>query len=210
MQQPQRPNSHPFLEPSLASLAAKERLPFCECPAAAPLWPCSSLRPSSAAHLRCGLQLHVLAAKSGLLASNAFVRNSLLTVYSRTPSALAAAHQLFDEIPPALRDAATRNTLLAALARVGHLDCAKRMLDEMAPDQRDTISYTTVVTAWARAGHAGHAVGLFRSMLAEAAQRGDAGGRVHVTGPSGGTGAHQDGAWGCCAAGSGCVRHCDH
>jgi pentatricopeptide repeat protein len=164
----------------------------------------------SAAHLRCGLQLHVLAAKFGLLASNAFVRNSLLAFYSRTPSALAAAHQLFDEIAPALRDAATRNTLLAALARVGHLDCAQRMLDEMAPDQRDTISYTTVVTAWARAGHAGHAVGLFRSMLAEAAQRGDAGGRVHVTGPSGGTGAHQDGAWGCCAAGSGCVRHCDH
>ncbi|GJN31837.1 hypothetical protein PR202_gb20286 [Eleusine coracana subsp. coracana] len=122
----------------------------------------------SAARLRCVQQLHALAAKSGLLASNLFVRNSLLACYSRTPSALAAAHQLFDEIPPALRDAATHNTLLAALTRAGHLDRAQRMLEETAPGQRDTVSYTTVVTALARAGHTGHAVGVFRGMLADA------------------------------------------
>ncbi|TVU20768.1 hypothetical protein EJB05_30364, partial [Eragrostis curvula] len=122
----------------------------------------------SAARVRCGEQLHALAAKSGLLACNVFVRNSLLACYSRAPSALASAHQLFDEIPPALRDATARNTLLSALARAGHLDRAQRMLDEMEPGQRDTVSYTTVVTALARAGHAGRAVGVFRCMLSEA------------------------------------------
>lgn len=69
----------------------------------------------SAARLRQGEQLHALAAKSGLLVSNPFVRNSLLAFYSRLHSSLA--HHLFDEIPTPLRDAAAQNTLLAALSR---------------------------------------------------------------------------------------------
>ncbi|PUZ56597.1 hypothetical protein GQ55_5G336700 [Panicum hallii var. hallii] len=119
------------------------------------------------ARLHCGEQLQALAAKSGLLASNAFVRNSVLAFYARLPSSLASAHQLFDETPPPLRDAAARNTLLAALARAGHLERAQRLLEDMLHSHRDTISYTTVVTALARAGHAGRAVAVFRCMLAE-------------------------------------------
>lgn len=120
----------------------------------------------SAARLRQGEQLHALAAKSGLLVSNPFVRNSLLAFYSRLHSSLA--HHLFDEIPTPLRDAAAQNTLLAALSRAGRLDCAQRMLVEMPQTKRDTVSYTTVVTALARAGHAERAVDVFHGMLAEA------------------------------------------
>ncbi|KAL6615518.1 hypothetical protein ACP70R_037788 [Stipagrostis hirtigluma subsp. patula] len=124
-----------------------------------------------AARLRCGEQLHALAAKSGLLASNAFVRNSVLASYSRLPASLGLdpAHQLFDETPPPLRDAAARNTLLAALARAGahHLDRAEVLLAEMGPGQRDAVSYTTVVTGLARAGRVGRAVAVFRGMLRE-------------------------------------------
>ncbi|XP_040246819.1 pentatricopeptide repeat-containing protein At5g19020, mitochondrial [Aegilops tauschii subsp. strangulata] len=125
----------------------------------------SSLK--SGARLRHGEQLHALAAKSGLLASNPFVRNSLLAFYARLPSpeAPALAHHLFDEIPLAHRDPAAHNTLLAALARAGRLDLARRMLAEMP--QRDTVSYTTVLTALARAGHAEDAVAVFRGMLAQ-------------------------------------------
>ncbi|KAL6888446.1 hypothetical protein ACP4OV_009472 [Aristida adscensionis] len=135
----------------------------------APLAPFLVASLKRAASLRCGEQLHAVAAKSGLLASNAFVRNSVLAFYSRAPSALAAAHQLFDEIPPGLHDAAACNTLLAALTRAGgcHLDRAQRMLAEMALSHRDTISYTTVVTALARAGRTGHALAVFRDMLSE-------------------------------------------
>ncbi|KAF8673896.1 hypothetical protein HU200_048343 [Digitaria exilis] len=119
-----------------------------------------------AARLRCGEQLHALAAKSGLLVSNPFVRNSVLAFYSRLPSSPGSAHQLFDETPPPLRDAAARNILLAALARGGQLDRAQRFLEEMPHGHRDAVSYTTVVTALARAGHAGRAVAVFRCMLA--------------------------------------------
>ncbi|KAI4984876.1 hypothetical protein ZWY2020_017506 [Hordeum vulgare] len=125
----------------------------------------SSLK--SGARLRHGEQLHALAAKSGLLASNTFVRNSLLAFYARLPSpqAPALARHLFDEIPLALRDPAAHNTLLASLARAGRLDLAQGMLAEMP--QRDTVSYTTVLTALARAGHAEDAVAVFRGMLAQ-------------------------------------------
>ncbi|OQU89712.1 hypothetical protein SORBI_3002G251800 [Sorghum bicolor] len=120
-----------------------------------------------AARLRCGEQLHALAAKSGLLACNAFVRNSVLSFYSRLPSSLASALQLFDETPAPLRDTAARNSVLAALTRAGHLDRAQRLLDEMPRVHRDAVSYTTLVTALARAGHAGRAVAVFRGMLSE-------------------------------------------
>ncbi|KAJ1285410.1 hypothetical protein BS78_03G278200 [Paspalum vaginatum] len=133
----------------------------------APLAPFLVANLKRAALLRCGEQLHALAAKSGLLASNPFVRNSVLAVYSRIPSSLANAHKLFDETPPSLRDAAAHNTILAALARAGHLDRAQRLLEEMPHRHRDTVSYTTVVTALARAGHVGCAVAVVRSMLAE-------------------------------------------
>ncbi|CAM0876254.1 unnamed protein product [Alopecurus aequalis] len=125
----------------------------------------SSLK--SGARLRHGEQLHALAAKSGLLVCNPFVRNSLLAFYARLPTshAPALAHHLFDEIPLALRDTAAHNTLLAALARAGRLDLAQRMLAGMP--QRDTVSYTTVLTALARAGHAEDAVAVFRGMLAQ-------------------------------------------
>nr|CAB3503655.1 unnamed protein product [Digitaria exilis] len=121
-----------------------------------------------AARLRCGEQLHALAAKSGLLVSNPFVRNSVLAFYSRLPSSPGSAQQLFDETPRPLRDAAARNILLAALARGGQLDRAQRFLEEMPHGYRDAVSYTTVVTALARAGagHAGRAVDVFRRMLA--------------------------------------------
>lgn len=128
----------------------------------------SSLK--SGARLRHGEQLHALAAKSGLLVSNPFVRNSLLAFYARltpAPHAPALAHHLFDEIPPTLRDPAAHNTILAALARAGRLDLARRMLAEMPQAQRDTVSYTTVLTALARAGHAEDAVAVFRGMLAQ-------------------------------------------
>lgn len=133
----------------------------------APLDPFLVAHLKRAASLLCGEQLHALATKSGLLASNSFVRNSVLAFYSRNPSSLASAHQLFDEIPPSLRDAAAHNTVLAALARAGHLDRAQRLLEEMSHSHRDTVSYTTVVTALARAGHVGRAVAVFRGMLAE-------------------------------------------
>ncbi|CAL5016209.1 unnamed protein product [Urochloa decumbens] len=133
----------------------------------APLAPFLVASLQRAARLRCGEQLHALAAKSGLLASNAFVRNSVLAFYARLPPSLASARKLFDETPPPLRDAAARNTLLAALARAGHLDRAQRVLEEMPRGHRDTVSYTTVVTALARAGHAGPAAAVFRCMLAE-------------------------------------------
>lgn len=120
-----------------------------------------------AARLRCGEQLHALAAKSGLLASNVFVRNSVLSSYSRLPSSLASALQLFDETPPPLRDATARNSILAALTRAGHLDRAQGLLEEMPRIHRDAVSYTTLVTAFARAGHAARAVAVFRSMLSE-------------------------------------------
>uniref|UniRef100_A0ACD5X8P3 Uncharacterized protein n=1 Tax=Avena sativa TaxID=4498 RepID=A0ACD5X8P3_AVESA len=127
----------------------------------------SSLK--SGARLRHGEQLHALAAKSGLLVSNPFVRNSLLAFYARLPSsqAPALAHQLFDEIPLTLRDPAAHNTLLAALARAGRIDLAQRMLAEKPQTQRDTVSYTTVLTALARAGHAEDALAVFRGMLAQ-------------------------------------------
>ncbi|RCV46425.1 hypothetical protein SETIT_9G530700v2 [Setaria italica] len=133
----------------------------------APLAPFLVATLKRAARLRCGEQLHALAAKSGLLASNAFVRNSVLAFYARLPPSLASAHQLFDETPPPLRDAVARNTLLAALARAGHLDRVQHLLEEMPRSHRDAVSYTTVVTALARAGHAGRAVAVFRCMLAE-------------------------------------------
>ncbi|CAL5068611.1 unnamed protein product [Urochloa decumbens] len=133
----------------------------------APLAPFLVASLKRAARLRCGEQLHALAAKSGLLAANAFVRNSVLAFYARLPPSLASARKLFDETPPPLRDAAAWNTLLAALARAGHLDRAQRVLEEMPRGHRDTVSYTTVVTALARAGHAGPAAAVFRCMLAE-------------------------------------------
>ncbi|XP_062211142.1 pentatricopeptide repeat-containing protein At5g19020, mitochondrial-like [Phragmites australis] len=136
--------------------------------AGAPLAPSLVASLKRAARLRCGEQLHALAAKSGLLAANAFVRNSILAFYSRLPSSLTATHQLFDETPPEVRDAAARNTLLAAVSRAGRLELAQYLLDEMPPDQRDVVSYTTVVTALARGGHSGRAVAVFRSMLNEA------------------------------------------
>ncbi|KAL6615513.1 hypothetical protein ACP70R_037783 [Stipagrostis hirtigluma subsp. patula] len=87
------------------------------------------------ARLRCREQLHALAAKSGLLTSNAFVRNSVLAFYSRLVSSLglAPAHQLFDETPPPLRDSGARNTLLVR-AGANHLDRAEGLL------QRDAVS----------------------------------------------------------------------
>jgi len=133
----------------------------------APLAPFLVASLKRASRLRCSEQLPALAAKSGLFASNAFVRNSVLAFYSRHPSSLASAHQLFDEIPPPLRDAAARNTHLAALARAGHLDCAQRLLEDMPHSHRDAVSYTTLVTALARAGHAGRAVAVFRGMLSD-------------------------------------------
>ncbi|OEL23600.1 Pentatricopeptide repeat-containing protein [Dichanthelium oligosanthes] len=135
--------------------------------AGAPLAPFLVASLKRAVRLRRGGQLHALAVKSGLLASNAFVRNSVLAFYSRLPSSLSSAHQLFDETPLPLRDAAAWNTLLAALARAGHLDRAQRLLEEMPRSHRDAVSYTTVVTALARTGHAGRAVAVFRRMLAE-------------------------------------------
>jgi hypothetical protein len=77
------------------------------------------------------------------------------------------------------------------------------MLDEMAlgGPEGHTL-YTTVVTALV---HAGHAASLFRSMLAEAAPPNEVTLADVFTAL-----ARQDGAWGCCAAGHGCVRYCDH
>uniref|UniRef100_A0A0D3EP42 tRNA (guanine(37)-N1)-methyltransferase n=1 Tax=Oryza barthii TaxID=65489 RepID=A0A0D3EP42_9ORYZ len=125
----------------------------------------SSLK-SAAARLRHGEQLHALAAKSGLLASNLFVRNSLLAFYSRVAPSLA--YHLFDEIPPLLRDATAHNILLSALARAGRLERAQCLLAEMP--QRDAVSFTTVISALSRSGHPERALAVFRDMLTEAVQ----------------------------------------
>uniref|UniRef100_A0A0D9WQS5 Pentacotripeptide-repeat region of PRORP domain-containing protein n=1 Tax=Leersia perrieri TaxID=77586 RepID=A0A0D9WQS5_9ORYZ len=118
----------------------------------------------SAALLRHGEQLHSLAAKSGLLSSNLFVRNSLLSFYSRAAPPLA--HHLFDEIPPPLRDATAHNILLSALARAGRPHRAWCLLAEMP--RRDAVSYTTVIAALSHAGRPRRAMAVFRDMLAEA------------------------------------------
>ncbi|XP_006644150.1 pentatricopeptide repeat-containing protein At5g19020, mitochondrial [Oryza brachyantha] len=125
----------------------------------------ASLKSAAArARPRHGEQLHALAAKSGLLASNLFVRNSLLAFYSRAAPSLA--HHLFDEVPRGLRDTTADNILLSALARAGRLDRARCLLEEMP--RRDAVSFTTVIAGFSRAGHPERALGVFRDMLAEA------------------------------------------
>ncbi|RLN22183.1 pentatricopeptide repeat-containing protein [Panicum miliaceum] len=81
--------------------------------------------------------------RSNLLACP-HVASSLLRSYSLlSPS---AAHQLFDQIPPATCNIYVFNIMLASLCRSSDLDCARAFLDAI-PD-KDAVSWSTMLACY--------------------------------------------------------------
>ncbi|KAL6616221.1 hypothetical protein ACP70R_038491 [Stipagrostis hirtigluma subsp. patula] len=119
-----------------------------------------ALKPlSSAASLPLISHFHGHLLKSNLLAYP-HVASSLLRSYSvLSPS---AAHQLFDQTPPATCNLYVLNVMLSSLCRSSDLDSARAFFDDI-PD-KDVVSWSTMLACYFSHGRIADGFAFFRTM----------------------------------------------
>ncbi|CAL4946994.1 unnamed protein product [Urochloa decumbens] len=88
------------------------------------------------------------------------VASSLLRAYSLLSP--PAAHQLFDQIPPATCNIYVLNVMLASLCRSSDLGSARAFFDDI-PD-KDIVSWSTMLTCYFSRGHLADGLAFFRSV----------------------------------------------
>ncbi|OEL25829.1 Pentatricopeptide repeat-containing protein [Dichanthelium oligosanthes] len=119
-----------------------------------------TLKPlSAAASLPLLSHFHGHLLRSNLLA-HPHVASSLLHSYSLLSP--AAAHQLFDQIPPATCNLYVLNVMLASLCRSSELDSARAFFDDL-PD-KDVVSWSTMLACYFSRGRLADGLALFRSV----------------------------------------------
>lgn len=105
-----------------------------------------------------GEKAHAVVSKLGF-ESNAFVRNSLMDMYSKL-GLVWIAQKLFDEMVG--RDVVSWNALVSGYCSCGHVDKARELFDQMG--QRNLFVWSTMVSGYTKAGRLKDARNLFDEM----------------------------------------------
>ncbi|XP_078435926.1 pentatricopeptide repeat-containing protein At5g65570-like [Wolffia australiana] len=109
---------------------------------------------SSSAQLRCGQQLHALAAKMGIAETHPFVGAALVDLYGKCGRA-DAAELVFGGLPGPGCDPVAVNAMIAAYAASGRGQAAVRLFDEAAASSAwspSPATFTAVLSACSAAG----------------------------------------------------------
>ncbi|KAK2632550.1 hypothetical protein EUGRSUZ_L01410 [Eucalyptus grandis] len=112
-------------------------------------------------HLKLGMTVHSHLIKTAL-ASDSFVVNHLIGMYSRC-SSIRSAHKAFDDLDT--KNSHSWNTIISAYARIGDFKKALVLFDEMP--QRALVSYNSLISGLSRHGFYVESLSVFMHMQKE-------------------------------------------